>query len=180
MQYYNSTRLLPKNCLTLRHKHPTIRQIIHIAGGFVDFWPMAKKKDKLDAYAEHLFINEGWTQKAIAEYLEVTEKTIGDWKKAGKWEDKRRRILAAPHTIKTLLLGELEKVAKGEATNVDADSLSKIAKAIDTLDDKISIQVITSVFKEFDLWMVDQDPSLALKFTDYHRRFILHKINIDG
>lgn len=141
---------------------------------------MAKAKEKLAAYAEHLFINEGWTQKAIAEYLEVSEVTLSNWKRKGLWEEKRARILAAPHTIKTILLGQLEKVSKGEESNVDADALSKIAKAIDTLDDKISIQVITSVFKEFDLWMVDQDPTQALKFTEFHRKFLLYKINIDG
>ena len=141
---------------------------------------MAKSKEKLNAFAEHLFINEGWTGKAIADYLEVSEQSIVKWKKVGLWEDKRKRILAAPHTIKTILLGELEKVSKGEESKVDGDKLSKIAKAIDTLDDKISIQVITSVFKEFDLWMVDIDPIQALKFTEYHRKFLLYKINIDG
>lgn len=141
---------------------------------------MASKKDKLEGFAEHLFINEGMSQKAIAEYLGVTEKTIGNWKNAGKWEEKRMLIIAAPHRIKTTLLAEFEKVAKGEETNIDADALSKIAKAIESLDDKVSVQLILSVFKEFDTWMVDQEPQFAVKFTEYHRKFILHKINVDG
>lgn len=141
---------------------------------------MARKKDKLEGYAEHLYINEGWTQKAIAEYLGVTEKTVGSWKSGGNWDYLRQTALAAPHRIKTILLTEFEKLATGKESKIDADAISKISKAIEALSDKVSVQVVTSVFKEFDTWMLEHDPALAMKFTEYHRKFIMHKINIDG
>lgn len=141
---------------------------------------MATKKDKLASFAEHLYINEGYTLKAIAEHLDITEKTVGKWCREGKWEDKKAIAVAAPHTIKLLLLQELKKVANGEKTNIDSDALSKISKVIESMDDKVSIQVIMTVFKEFDLWLVDEDPDLALKCVEYHKKYLLHKINLDG
>ena len=84
---------------------------------------MAKSKDALRKYAEHLYVNEGWKQKAIAEFLGVNEKTISnDWKKKDKWEEKRALIVAAPHNIKTILVAEMQKIIQGEETKVDADA----------------------------------------------------------
>lgn len=137
-------------------------------------------KAKFKPLAEHYFINLGWTIKAISDFLGISERTIGTWKADGKWEESRDLIVAAPHKIKTVLLEELKKIANGQESKVNADALAKVAKAIESLDDKISIPVVISVFQEFDLWMVDQDPKIALQFTEYHRKFILHKINVDG
>lgn len=137
-------------------------------------------KDKLEGFAEHLYINEGWQQKDIAAYLGKSENTISAWKRNGRWDDRKMLVLAAPHRIKTLLLEHFEKLAKGEESKIDADAVSKVAKAIESLNDRISVQVIMSVFKDFDLYMVEQDPQLALKFTEYHRKFLLHKIQTDG
>ena len=40
--------------------------------------------------------------------------------------------------------------------------------------------IVFSVFKEFDNWMADQDPKTAVLFTEYHKQFILFKINQEG
>lgn len=138
---------------------------------------MATKKDSLGNVSELLFINEGWTQKAIADYLKVTEKTVGRWASDGKWEEKRKLLQTAPHRIKLILLEEFERIARGEETKVDADAISKISKAIREISDKISIEVIMSVFKEFDVWLVEDDPEFAIKSTEKQRKFLLHKIN---
>lgn len=143
---------------------------------------MARKKTKLQEFAAHLFINEGWTITAIADYLkgEVTERSIGQWKRDGKWEDERARLLAAPHKIKSILLAELEKVSKGEKSNVDSDALRKIHIVIEGMEKDISPQVAMSVLKELDNWLLRDDPEYAIKAMDYHKRFIQHKINADG
>lgn len=131
--------------------------------------------------AERMFVEDGMTAKAIAEQLDVSEQTLSKWRK-GKdgeksWDDKRAEMLASPHKIKEILLKELMLVAGGEKSMVDADALAKINKVIETLSDKINTQIVFSVFKEFDNWMADQDPKTAILFTEYHKQFILYKIN---
>ena len=48
---------------------------------------------------------------------------------------------------------------------------------IETLSSRTYVQVIFSVFKEFDNWMADQEPRLAIEFTDWHKRFLQYRIN---
>ncbi len=131
--------------------------------------------------AERMFVEDGMTAKAIAEQLDVSEQTLSKWRKGKEgeksWDDKRAEMLASPHKIKEILLKELMLVAGGEKSMVDADALAKINKVIETLSDKINTQIVFSVFKEFDNWMADQDPKTAILFTEYHKQFILYKIN---
>lgn len=130
--------------------------------------------------AEGMFIQDGMTAKAIAEMLAVSEQTISKWRNAGSWDDQRAEMLASPHKIREILMKELMKVSGGEKSAIDADALAKINKVIETLSDKISTQVVFSVFKEFDNWMADQDPKMAVEFTEWHKQFLLYKINLEG
>lgn len=131
--------------------------------------------------AERMFVEDGMTAKAISEQLDVSEQTLSKWRKGKEgekaWDDKRAEMLASPHKIREILIRELMVVAGGAKSLVDADALAKINKVIETLSDKISTQVVFSVFKEFDNWMADQDPKTAILFTEYHKQFILYKIN---
>ena len=134
--------------------------------------------------AERMFVEDGMTAKAIAEQLDVSEQTLSKWRKGKEgeksWDDKRAQMLASPHKIKEILFKELMLVAGGEKSAVDADALAKINKVIETLSESTSVQIVFSVFKEFDNWMADQDPKTAVLFTEYHKQFILFKINQEG
>ena len=134
--------------------------------------------------AERMFVEDGMTAKAIAEQLDLSEQTLSKWRKGKEgeksWDDKRAQMLASPHKIKEILFKELMLVAGGEKSAVDADALAKINKVIETLSDSTSVQIVFSVFKEFDNWMADQDPKTAVLFTEYHKQFILFKINQEG
>jgi transposase-like protein len=136
------------------------------------------------AFAERMFVEDGMTAKAIAEQLEVSEQTLSKWRKGKEgeksWDDKRGEMLASPHRIREILIKELLLVAGGEKSMVDADALAKINKVIETLSDKISVPIVFSVFKEFDNWMAEQDPKTAVLFTEYHKQFILYKINLES
>lgn len=138
------------------------------------------KKDTQRKIAEGMFIEQGMTAKAIAELLDVSEKSVSAWRKLDNWDARKDEATAAPHKIRELLLKELKILSEGGESKLNADGISKISKVLESLSDRISVQVIISVFKEFDMWMTDEDPVQALKFTEYHRKFILHKINSDG
>ena len=153
----------------------------YLKGTFV-IKKMAKtsKNQARKVLAERLFIEEGLIAKAISEQLNISEQTISKWRTVGKWDDKRAELLASPHKLREILMRELKTVAEGGLSKVDADALAKINKVIETISDRISVQVVFSVFKEFDNWMADQDPKMAVEFTEWHKQFILYKINLEG
>lgn len=127
--------------------------------------------------AERLFVEEGLTCKAISEALDISEVTLSKWRKEGRWDQKREEMLASPHKIKELLIKQLKIISEGGKSEVDADALSKMHKVISGLSATVSVQIVFSVFKEFDNWMADQDPKTAVLFTEWHKQFLLYKIN---
>ena len=140
--------------------------------------PLTNQAKKI--MAERMYVEDGMTAKAISEQLDVSETTLSKWKKDGRWDDKRAEMLASPHKIREILIRELKVVAEGCSSIIDADALSKINKVIEGLSSSTSVQIVFSVFKEFDNWMADQDPKTAVLFTEYHKQFILYKINQEG
>ncbi len=144
---------------------------------------MGLTNQKKRAIAERMFIEEGMTAKAIAEALDVSEVTVSRWRKGRKgeknWDLRRAEVLAAPHKIKELLVKQLELIASGQKATIDADALAKISKVLENINGKLSVQVVISVFKEFDNWMAEQDPETAVKFLEWHKQFILYKASIE-
>lgn len=135
--------------------------------------------DKKRSLAERMFINDGMTAKQISIDLDVSEQTLSRWRKGRKgekdWDTRRNEVISAPHVIKELLIQQMKLISQGEKPTVDADALSKISKVLESVSGKVSVQVVISVFKEFDDFMIDHDPELAVKFLEYHKKFILHK-----
>lgn len=127
--------------------------------------------------AEKLFIEDGLTAKDISSMIGISEQTLSRWRKEGNWENKRNEFLAAPHKIKEVLMKELKSIATGEGSTIDADALAKVSKVIESLSSRTSVQVIFSVLKEFDNWMSDQEPKMAIAFLEWHKRFLQHRIN---
>ncbi len=131
-----------------------------------------------------MIVEDGMSGKDVANQLDVSEQTITAWRKGRpgekSWDDKRAEMLAAPHKIREVLMKELKTIAEGGKSGIDADALAKINKVIESVSERISVQVVFSVFKEFDNWMAEQDPKTAVQFTEYHKQFLLHKINQEG
>jgi hypothetical protein len=130
--------------------------------------------------AERMFVEDGMTAKAISDMLDVSQVTLSKWRNDGDWDKKRAEMLAAPHKLREILMKELKTIAEGGISLVDADALAKVNKVIESMSDRISVQIVFSVFKEFDNWMADQDPKTAVLFTEYHKQFLLYKINQEG
>lgn len=144
---------------------------------------MALTNTQKRSVAERMFIEDGDTAKYISEFLNVSEQTLSRWRKGRKgeksWDERRAQNLAAPHKIKELLVKQLELVASGKKATVDADALSKISRVLQDVSSKTSVQVVLSVFKEFDNWIADQDPEIAITFLKWHKNFIIHKASLE-
>lgn len=135
--------------------------------------------ESLRSLAEKMFVEEGMTAKAIAATIDVTEQTIGRWRKGIQgdisWDDKRNQFLSGPNNIKKVLMSELSGLASGKDATIDVKAISAVTKAIELLSDKVSAHIVMAVFKEFDSWMASQDPEQAIKMLEWHKMFLLVK-----
>lgn len=141
---------------------------------------MSTPKHKLYNLAEDMFVEQGFTCQAIADQLGLTEKTLSKWRNQMNWDTLRDETLASPEKIRKILRQELKNVAEGNPTKIDTDALSKIAKTLQYYDGRVALSVIISVFKEFDTWMVEIDPRMAVKFLEYHKKFLHHRARMDS
>lgn len=138
------------------------------------------RKGRERLLAEQMFVSYQMTAKAIAETLDLQEKTVGKWRDEDGWDKKRDEFFANPVKIRQVLLSELFSVASGEPAAIDADALSKITKALDTLSDKISPEVVVGVMQMLDNFLAEYNPQLAVDCLDPHKAFIHHIISING
>lgn len=140
--------------------------------------------DKKREIAEDMYIRLGMNGREIAEQLNVTEQTVSRWKKGRdgekSWDDRKTEASLTPVKIKELLLQEAYKVAKGEASTINSDQISKLMAAIDRLDKKINMRTVMDVFREFDNWMAEQEPATAILFTRFHKLFLQYRISMES
>lgn len=140
--------------------------------------------ERLRGSAEDFYIRLGMQGKEIAELLDVSEQTISKWKKGREgeknWDDRKTEMQLTPIKVKEILLKEAMKIANGEETKIDADKLSKVVSSIEKLDRKINVRIVMDVFREFDNWMAETDPKLAVEFTKYHKMFLQHRIALES
>lgn len=140
--------------------------------------------DKKREIAEDMYIRLGLTGREIAENLGVTEQTVSRWKKGREgepsWDERKNETQLTPLKIKELLMGEAYKVAKGETSTINSDQISKLMAAIDRLDKKINVRTVMDVFREFDNWMAEQEPAVAIQFTRFHKLFLQYRISLES
>lgn len=131
---------------------------------------------KIKPLAEQQFVEFGKDGKEIAEYWGVSEATISKWRKELEWDRKREELFASPHKLKQVLFRELQNLAAGNDKSFDADGMFKIFKIIEGLNDRTSVQVCVSVFKEIDDWMInEEDSELLTKMMEKQKKFIMYK-----
>lgn len=70
------------------------------------------KKDEYEVIAAQYFIEMQMTAAQISKRLNLSEKTIHNWKKAGDWEQKRKRYLKSQYSTNQTLYELLHMVAK--------------------------------------------------------------------
>lgn len=134
----------------------------------------------LHSLAERMFVEEGMTAKAIASAIDMSEQTIGRWRKAGEWDRKRERFLQAPQNIKKAIDTEVSRLTQGYEPSLDMKAIKSAIDASKAIATELSTQVVYSVFKEFDNWVASQDPEQAIKFLEWHKLFLLHKAQQEG
>lgn len=143
---------------------------------------MATKKEMQDKrdHAKLLFIHEQLNQKEIAARIKVSEVTISKWAKADSWDGLRVSItITKEEQLKNLYrqLAELNKAIaerdeKRYASSTEADTISKLATAIDKMESDVGIADIVSVAKKFLTWLRKFDLSKAQEMTPLFDAFV--------
>ena len=68
------------------------------------------KKEQYFCLAEKMYVEEQKPISAIAKSLNITNKTLGDWKRTGNWDEKRKKFLGSQYACYSGLYELLNKV----------------------------------------------------------------------
>ncbi|MEG1762876.1 MAG: helix-turn-helix domain-containing protein [Bacteroidales bacterium] len=137
-------------------------------------------KHKLYGVAESLFVEQGFPCASISQQLNISVQTLSKWRKTMQWEQQRDALLTAPNHIRKLLVDEIKSVSQGNESKINSDALSKLSKSLQYFDGKVSLSVVIAVLKEFDNYMAEIDPKMAILFTEHHKTFINHRAKMEA
>ncbi|WP_164126104.1 DDE transposase family protein [Sphingobacterium luzhongxinii] len=131
---------------------------------------IAQKKE----YAKTLYVSENSHQKAIAERVGVTEKTIGKWINEGGWKNLKRSLITTKQNQISLLYDQLEHmncmIADRDvkvATSKEADVIIKLTGAIQKLETETGVGETVEVSKKIISLIQQEDLELAKRVTTY-------------
>lgn len=139
-----------------------------------------KEMQQLRELAKMLFIHESLTQKEIAGRVGVSEVTASKWAISDNWDGMRVSItITKEEQLKNLYrqLSEINKtIAEREerryATTQEADTISKLANAIEKMESDIGVSDIVEVGKKFIVWVRKFDLKKAQEITPLFDSFI--------
>jgi len=144
---------------------------------------MALKKLQEKEFAKSLYIGGGISQKEIAARVGVTEKTLANWIKIGKWESLKKSLLTTKQAQLSFLYDQLDylntAIAEREykvAAGKEADVIIKLTAAINRLETETSIGDTVEVARHFIEFVRPQDLELAKTITNLFDVFITAKM----
>lgn len=117
-------------------------------------------------WAQHLYCSNILTQKAIAEKVGVSEKTLSKWVNDGNWDRLRKSLLISKQEQLANLYEQLSEIneaikkkPEGEryADSRQADIMSKITSSIEQLEEETNLTDIMEVGKRFIVFIQQQD-----------------------
>ena len=133
--------------------------------------------------AQTLYLSGKHTQKAIAELTGVTEKTIGKWAVEGKWEEMRQLQTVTKAELLKEAYSQLSKINKkikdemgGIPDKVMSDAKAQALREIEAFDER-SLQTYADCFEDFTGWLVRNEPSQSVTFSQLLLRFLDYKLS---
>lgn len=131
--------------------------------------------------ARQLIVQLGKTGKEIAEQLDVSEKTISNWRRDGKWDLLRAAEVSAPLETAKALYRQIQMiVAKADEEQrvldpKETDQISKLATAIDKTSNRANLGHYVQIMEEFALFIKAHDLALAREVVQYQSTFLNRK-----
>lgn len=143
---------------------------------------MALTSKEKKEYAWLLFREGTLTQKAIAEKIAVSEKTISIWKETEGWESKRRSLYNTREDILVdmyLIFENTKNAIKekgGVANSKDGDAILKLSQSIKNLETETSVGQVYEVAKQLIQHVQKIDFEKAKEIIDYVDSFLKEKL----
>lgn len=132
-----------------------------------------------------LYMKEHLTQAEVAERVGVSKQTLCKWVKIEKWEELKTSVsltreeqLANIYRQVAAINTAIAKRAEGErfATSKEADTINKLAAAIEKMEKETGISDIISVSKSFLDWLRKSDIEKAKELSNYFDAYIKDKL----
>lgn len=135
-------------------------------------------------WAQLLFTKENLTQKEIADRVGVSRVTINRWAADGKWDELKVSItITREEQLKSLYrqLSEMNaEISKREKMRYpspsEADTINKLASAIDKMETETGLNDILSTFKSFLNWLRKFDITEAQRLVPIFDDFVKTKL----
>lgn len=135
-------------------------------------------------WAQLLFTKENLTQKEIADRVGVSRVTINRWAAEGKWDELKVSItITREEQLKSLYrqLSEMNaEIAKRDKNRYpspsEADTINKLASAIDKMETETGLNDILSTFKSFLNWLRKFDITEAQRLVPIFDDFVKTKL----
>lgn len=130
------------------------------------------KKEQYYVLAEQYYVEEQLSVAAVARKLNITEKTLHNWRKDGGWDEKRSKFLKSKYNCYSSLYELTNRITQQILSDYEADgtipeksALAFLGKMIDKLPKmkKLEAQEIIEKAEEND---ERTDESLALKVAE--------------
>jgi len=155
---------------------------------------MAKDKEKKLAF--EYYVKKGYTQKATADKVGVTTKTMCDWVDKGNWKELREAEATRPGNLegnfREILAGLTEDLLRLQTYNSGdpnaaiqkmalTDQISKVNKALDAFrkENTPSLSIYVECMEMFMNDLQNENPELFYKLIDFqeeHLRKMAHKL----
>lgn len=132
-------------------------------------------------WAEQLITQQNLTQKEAAQKVGVSTVTMNKWYKKFGWEDLKQSLLVTRQSQLKRLYMQMDELntaimnrPEGErfANSKEADTLSKLAGAIKTMETEASIADVVEVSKRFLNFIRRSSPDKAIDVANMFDEFI--------
>jgi len=132
-------------------------------------------------WAKLLFLKENLTQVEIAERVGVSKVSINKWVNAGKWDLEKASLTVTRQEQLSRLYQQIAEINKGIAereegkrfaNSKEADSINKLAAAIEKMEKECSLRDIVSVSVDFLNWLRKYDLLKAKELSAYFDMYI--------
>lgn len=136
-------------------------------------------------WAQQLYCDGGTTQKAIADKVGISEKTMSKWVDKYNWETLRKSLLITKQEQLSRLYDQLDNITtairdretgKNYATPAEADTIVKLTKAIEQLEEETNMADVFEIGKQFITFIQQVDFEKSKEIVDLYDGFIKHKL----
>lgn len=136
-------------------------------------------------WAKMSYLKEHLTQSEVAERVGVSKQTLCKWVKTEKWEELKTSVSLTREEQLGNLYRQVAEINKaiaarpdGErfATSKEADTINKLAAAIEKMEKETGISDIISVSKGFLDWLRRTDIAKAKELSNYFDAYIKDRL----